>query len=158
MLWDFTGSVAAKLLGILSGALPSIAIAAAICTALSLFSSQACNPGKTWWRNRGLVVDLCYWIALQCLAPYIRMGLMVAIAVACMAFVSAADVSDYIEKGRGPFSVFSFWPQAALYLLASDFLLYWTHRAFHGVRLWRYRIAVGVGDGLRQPMAHCVAT
>ena len=127
-----------KLLGIWSSIYPGMLVMIAACSVLCLFSSQACNPGKTWWRNRGLVVDLCYWIALQCLAPYIRMGLMVAIAVACMAFVSAADVSDYIEKGRGPFSVFSFWPQAALYLLASDFLLYWTHRAFHGVRLWRY--------------------
>ena len=127
-----------KLLAIWSSVYPGMLAMIAVCTVLCLFSSQACNPGKVWWRNRGLLVDMCYWIALQCLAPYFRMGLMVAIAVACMAFVSAADLNDYISNGRGPISVFSFWSQAALYLVASDFLLYWTHRAFHGVRLWRY--------------------
>jgi sterol desaturase/sphingolipid hydroxylase (fatty acid hydroxylase superfamily) len=127
-----------KLLAIWSSVYPGMLAMITVCTVLCLFSSQACNPGKVWWRNRGLLVDMCYWIALQCLAPYFRMGLMVAIAVACMAFVSAADLNDYISNGRGPISVLSFWPQVALYLVASDFLLYWTHRAFHGVRLWRY--------------------
>jgi sterol desaturase/sphingolipid hydroxylase (fatty acid hydroxylase superfamily) len=134
----FPDVVTDKLLALWSSRYPGMLAMITACTVLCLFSSQACNPGKVWWRNRGLLVDVCYWVALQCLAPYLRMGLMVAIAVVCMAFVSAADLNAYINNGRGPLSADSFWTQAALYLLASDFLLYWIHRGFHGVRLWRY--------------------
>jgi len=130
--------VAAKLLELVSGSLAIILLMAAFCTALCLFSSQACNPGKVWWRNRGLVVDACYWITVQFLAPYLRTGLLIAFATFAMAFVSAPELESYIEHGRGPLGSFSFWSQVALYLLLSDFLLYWIHRVFHGVRLWPY--------------------
>src|SRR5207302_9898114 len=31
-----------------------------------------------------------------------------------------------------------FWLQVVLYLVISDFLLYWIHRIFHGRRMWKY--------------------
>src|SRR5207302_10436670 len=31
-----------------------------------------------------------------------------------------------------------FWLQVVLYLVISDFLLYWIHRIFHGPRMWKY--------------------
>jgi sterol desaturase/sphingolipid hydroxylase (fatty acid hydroxylase superfamily) len=130
--------VAEKLLGLWSSLFPGMLAMIAACTVISLFSSQACNPGKMWWRNRGLAVDVCYWLMVQGLAPYFRMGLLILIATLAMPFASVAQVDDYIENGRGPVSLLSFWGQAGFYLLASDFLLYWIHRLFHGASMWRY--------------------
>src|SRR5213075_2224990 len=30
-------------------------------TVLSLFQSQACNPGRRWWRSRDLLTDIQYF-------------------------------------------------------------------------------------------------
>jgi sterol desaturase/sphingolipid hydroxylase (fatty acid hydroxylase superfamily) len=130
--------VADKLLAVFSIGFPAMLVMAVVSTVFCLCSSQACNPGKVWWRNGGLVVDVCYCVTLQYIAPYLRMGLVVGIATLCMAFVSAEQLDAYINRGGGPISTYSFWWQAALYLLLSDFLLYWSHRLFHGARLWRY--------------------
>jgi sterol desaturase/sphingolipid hydroxylase (fatty acid hydroxylase superfamily) len=138
-MWEgVQGIVAEKLLGLWSSLYPGMLVMIAACTAITLFSSQACNPGKVWWRNRGLLVDVCYWVTLQCLAPYLRMALLIAIATLAMTFASPAEIDDYIRNGRGPVSGMSFGWQVAFYLLASDFLLYWSHRIFHGASLWRY--------------------
>jgi sterol desaturase/sphingolipid hydroxylase (fatty acid hydroxylase superfamily) len=47
-------------------------------------------------------------------------------------------VATYLNEGQGLLSGLSFWPQAIIYFIASDFLLYWVHRLFHGASLWRY--------------------
>ena len=138
MRWDFSEQLAAKLLDLMSGSLTSIMLGAAACTALCFFSSQACNPGKVWWRNPGMLLDACYWLVVQFLAPYFRMGLLIAFATLSMAFVSADELNQYISNGRGPLGAFSFWAQAALYLVISDFMLYWIHRLFHSAHLWSY--------------------
>jgi sterol desaturase/sphingolipid hydroxylase (fatty acid hydroxylase superfamily) len=138
-MWaSLQGIVTDNLLGLWSSLYPGMLIMVAACTAVALFSSQACNPGKVWWRNRTLFIDLGYWLTLQCLAPYLRMGLLIAIATLAMAFASPAEIDAYVRNGRGPVSGLSFWSQAAFYLLASDFLMYWIHRTFHGASLWRY--------------------
>src|SRR5690349_10118367 len=138
-MWaSLQGIVTDNLLGLWSSLYPGMLIMVAACTAIALFSSQACNAGKVWWRNRGLLVDVCYWVTLQCLAPYLRMALLIAIATLAMTFASQAEIDDYLRNGRGPVAGLPFWGQVAFYLLAADFLLYWTHRIFHGASLWRY--------------------
>jgi sterol desaturase/sphingolipid hydroxylase (fatty acid hydroxylase superfamily) len=138
MLSGVQEALTVKLLDVLSSLVPGALLMAVVCTALCLFSSQACDPEKVWWKNRGLLVDVCYWLTVQCLAPYIRTGLLIAFATLAMAFLSADELDSYISNGRGPLGSFSFWPQVALYLVLSDLLLYWIHRIFHGARLWNY--------------------
>jgi sterol desaturase/sphingolipid hydroxylase (fatty acid hydroxylase superfamily) len=43
-----------------------------------------------------------------------------------------------LQAGYGPVSRLSVWWQAPLMLFISDFFSYWTHRAFHGRRLWPF--------------------
>lgn len=107
-------------------------------TALAWFTSQACNPGKTWWRNRGLATDALYWLIIPFVSPYIRMGLLILLATIPMGFVSAEQLGDYLAHGRSPLSALGLFWQCALYLVVSDFLLYWIHRLFHGAQLWPY--------------------
>lgn len=138
MIVELSAVVVNKVAEVMAGMLPSTLAMAAICTALYGFSSQACNPGTPWWRNRGLVTDAWYWLIIPFIAPYIRILLLVSIAVFALPFATEKDVGNYIEKGYGPLSSLPFWWQAAFYMIASDFLLYWIHRIFHGRNLWRF--------------------
>ncbi len=46
--------------------------------------------------------------------------------------------SDFYAHGHGPVSHLPLWLQAVVYLVGTDFLLYWSHRAFHQGALWKY--------------------
>jgi sterol desaturase/sphingolipid hydroxylase (fatty acid hydroxylase superfamily) len=52
--------------------------------------------------------------------------------------MTTEQIADYFEHGRGPLAVLPFWVQLPIYVVASDFLLYWNHRLFHGASLWRF--------------------
>ncbi|SRR5579871_614374 len=120
------------------GFLPSAIVFAITFSVLSLFSSQACNPGRTWWRSPGLFTDICYMVVIPFMAPYLRTSLMIAGAGLLSGVMTAQEVTDYFERGRGPLAGLPFWGQVAIYVVASDFLLYWAHRIFHGARFWRF--------------------
>jgi sterol desaturase/sphingolipid hydroxylase (fatty acid hydroxylase superfamily) len=134
LIWQTTD----KIFHTLSGALPTAIGCSIVLTALSLFSSQRCNPDKRWWRNPGLFTDMCYFLVVPFIAPYVRMGLMVTGAALLAFTVTGQSVSEYFEQGGGPLSALSFWAQVPVYIIVSDFLLYWTHRMFHGHTMWRY--------------------
>jgi hypothetical protein len=75
MLAQLLGSIATTIATTLWSFLPSATAFAIAFTVLSLFSGQACNPGRTWWRNPGLLTDLCYLVIVPFIAPYLRMSL-----------------------------------------------------------------------------------
>ena len=138
MFPDLVWRIVEKVLDTLSVVLPSAIACAIVLLILSWFSSQACNPGRTWWRNPGLVTDACYLLVVPFVAPYMRMSLMVVGATLLAGAMTKQDISDYLEHGRGPLSGLPFWGQVPIYVVASDFMLYWVHRTFHGRTLWRY--------------------
>jgi sterol desaturase/sphingolipid hydroxylase (fatty acid hydroxylase superfamily) len=138
MLAQLLGPIAANIATTLWSLLPSATAFAIAFAVLSPFSGEACNPGRTWWRNPGLLTDLCYLVIVPFIAPYLRMSLMVAGAALLSGVMTTQDIADYFEHGRGPLAGLPFWGQVVVYLVASDFLLYRTHRAFHGGTFWRF--------------------
>jgi sterol desaturase/sphingolipid hydroxylase (fatty acid hydroxylase superfamily) len=138
MFPELLGQLAGSVLETVRGFLPSAIAFAIIFAVLSLFTSQACNPGRTWWRNPGLVTDVCYLVVIPFVAPYLRISLMVIGAGLLSSLMSAQDIADYFERGRGPLAGLPFWGQVGLYIVASDFMQYWAHRFFHGAALWRF--------------------
>jgi sterol desaturase/sphingolipid hydroxylase (fatty acid hydroxylase superfamily) len=48
------------------------------------------------------------------------------------------DPVAYLKEGRGFLSGLPFWAQFAIYLVAADVMMYWSHRIFHGPSLWKY--------------------
>ncbi len=138
MVHQVLGLVVEKFGAAVTGVLPSMLAYAAIFTGLALFSNFACNPGKVWWRNRGLATDLCYWLVMSLLLPYMRLGVLMVVAVPLTGITDPNELNTYVVEGRGLLSHIAFWPQVAVYLLLSDFLLYWTHRIFHSPRMWPY--------------------
>src|SRR5580704_14652947 len=94
--------------------------------------------GRTWWRNPGLATDICYILIIPFAAPYMRMSLMIGGAALLSGVMTTQEIKDYFEHGRGPLAGLPFWAQLPIYVVVSDFLLYWIHRLFHGARLWRF--------------------
>jgi sterol desaturase/sphingolipid hydroxylase (fatty acid hydroxylase superfamily) len=99
---------------------------------------SACNPGHPWWRKREIVTDVCYWFVIPLGARFVRIGLLVMGAAWLFGIHGAEPLIEFYENGHGPLSELPLWLQAIAFLVASDFLLYWIHRGFHGARLWKY--------------------
>jgi len=135
---ELLGPIAAGIAETVWSFLPSALAFALAFSVLSLFSSQACNPGRKWWLNPGLATDVCYLLIVPFVAPYMRMSLMIAGAALLSGVMSTAEIADYFARGRGPLGGLPFWGQVGVYVVASDFLLYWNHRMFHGATMWRY--------------------
>jgi sterol desaturase/sphingolipid hydroxylase (fatty acid hydroxylase superfamily) len=113
----------------------SIALAAAF-TLLSSF--WACNPGRPWWRKRDLLTDLCYWFLIPLIGRYLRIGLLVLGAALAFGATTAPELAELYEDGHGPLAQLPLWAQAAIFLVGSDLMMYWSHRAFHRAPLWKY--------------------
>jgi len=113
----------------------SIVVAAAF-TLLSIGSR--CNPGRPWWSKRDLLTDLCYWFLIPLFARYLRIGLLVAGAALLFGITGPDDLAAFYQDGHGPLARLPLWLQGVLFLVGSDFLMYWIHRAFHREPLWKY--------------------
>ena len=98
----------------------------------------ACNPGLPWWRKRELVTDICYWFFVPVFARVFRIGLLVLGASVVFNIHEADDLIAFYDNGHGPLSELPLWVQAVLFLVLSDFMLYWLHRLFHGGGFWKY--------------------
>jgi sterol desaturase/sphingolipid hydroxylase (fatty acid hydroxylase superfamily) len=114
-----------------------ISIALGIVFAL-LTHWSACNPGHPWWRKREIVTDVCYWFLIPLAARFVRIGLLVMGAALVFNIHGTQPLIDFYGNGHGPLSELPLWLQAIIFLVVSDFLLYWIHRGFHGAKLWKY--------------------
>jgi sterol desaturase/sphingolipid hydroxylase (fatty acid hydroxylase superfamily) len=116
--------------------LPISLALAAVFTVLTSF--WACNPGQAWWQKRDLVTDLCYWFFIPVITRYLRIGMLIVGAALLFRITTAEGLIAFYDHGHGPFSALPLWTQMIIFLIGEDFLLYWTHRLFHGQRMWRY--------------------
>src|SRR3954465_13737741 len=85
----------------------------------------ACNPGAPWWRKREIITDVCYWFFVPVAARVVRIGLMVLGAAVIFNIRDPDEVIAFYDNGHGPLSELPLWVQAALFLIVSDFMLYW---------------------------------
>jgi sterol desaturase/sphingolipid hydroxylase (fatty acid hydroxylase superfamily) len=115
---------------------PVTIMLALVFTVLSHF--WACNPAAPWWRKRELVTDLVYWFFVPVFARVFRIGLLVLGASVVFNIHDADELIAFYDDGHGPLAQLPLWVQAILFLLLSDFMLYWLHRMFHGGGFWKY--------------------
>ena len=109
---------------------------AAVFTVLTSF--WACNPGRPWWKKRDLVTDLCYWFFIPVITRYLRIGLLIVGAALLFGITTADGLIAFYDNGHGPLAALPLTVQMVLFLVGEDFILYWTHRCFHGERMWKY--------------------
>jgi len=98
----------------------------------------ACNKAPPWWRKPDLSTDLCWAVVPQLLYRFASTYMLVLGIAVFYGLTSPDEIGGFFTRGHGPLSHLGFWPQVALYLLGSDFVLYTTHRLFHTARLWRF--------------------
>jgi sterol desaturase/sphingolipid hydroxylase (fatty acid hydroxylase superfamily) len=116
--------------------LPTLIALGAAFAVLTFFF--ACNPGRPWWRKRDLVTDLCYWFLVPLFARYLRIGLLVMGAALIFGIHTPEGLVEFYDNGHGPLAQLPLWAQIIAFLVSSDFLMYWSHRLFHGMTLWKY--------------------
>ena len=97
-----------------------------------------CNEGRPWWEKRGLFTDVCYWIFAPVFSRYIRIWATVALTIVLFGISDGQQIAEFYENGHGPLSHLPLWVQGAIYLIGTDFALYWIHRGFHRGFLWKY--------------------
>lgn len=138
-MFDSIALVFSYLWSLYASQMPVLLGFAALFTFLTLFESQASTPGKYWWNNPGLGTDVTYFVLHSALASYFRLPVMLMFVFFLQQSMSPAEIDDYFRNGRGPLSALPFWAQVVVYLLATDFLLYWSHRIFHRTpQLWPF--------------------
>jgi sterol desaturase/sphingolipid hydroxylase (fatty acid hydroxylase superfamily) len=109
---------------------------AALFTILTQF--WACNPGQRWWQKRDLVTDLCYWFFIPVITRFLRIGLLVLVAAVVLQITTADGLIAFYENGHGPVAALPLVAQGVVFLIGEDIILYWTHRWFHGAKMWKY--------------------
>jgi sterol desaturase/sphingolipid hydroxylase (fatty acid hydroxylase superfamily) len=103
-----------------------------------LTSFWACNPGKPWWRKSDIVTDLCYWFFIPVIARYLRIGLLVVGAAVLFNITTADGLVAFYDNGHGPLAALPLPVQMVIFLVGEDIIMYWSHRWFHGHRMWKY--------------------
>jgi sterol desaturase/sphingolipid hydroxylase (fatty acid hydroxylase superfamily) len=98
----------------------------------------SCNPGKPWWHKREIVTDLCYWFFIPLVARYLRIAMLVVGAGFFFGITTAEGLVQFYDNGHGPLAQLPLWLQAGIFLVGSDLMMYWIHRAFHRPTMWRY--------------------
>ena len=109
---------------------------ALVFTVLSHF--WACNPGKPWWRKSEIITDVCYWFFVPVICRVVRISLLVTGGILVFNIKDADDLIAFYDNGHGPLATLPLWLQAILFLVLSDFMLYWIHRTFHSGDFWKY--------------------
>ncbi|HWU55621.1 MAG TPA: sterol desaturase family protein [Rhizomicrobium sp.] len=97
-----------------------------------------CNQGKPWWQKRGLATDFWYWIVSPIFLRYLRIWATVSLTVWLFHISDGVKIADFYAHGHGALARLPLWVQAIGYVVVTDFVLYWIHRAFHGGFLWKY--------------------
>lgn len=125
-----------KVWALYSAQLPFLIACAVMFTMLAMFERAASSPRKYWWRNPGLATDLSYILIHTLIGGYFRLPIMLLLAFLLSQTMSTAEITDYFTNGRGPLGSLPFFWQAVIYLVGTDFLLYWIHRGFHRGPMW----------------------
>jgi sterol desaturase/sphingolipid hydroxylase (fatty acid hydroxylase superfamily) len=97
--------------------------------------------GQRWWRA-DVRTDLAYWFFTPLVTRAAsRVAVIVAVvALAAMAGVplDRAHVQAFAARTRTGAAALPLWLQAVTVLVAGDLIGYWSHRLFHGRRLWPF--------------------
>lgn len=99
-----------------------------------------CNNQENWWKNKILRTDLLYFLIGPIFYIFLRYLPIFIICSFLFLFLPSNQIYAYVLGGMGPLSQLSPLSQGILYLILSDFFMYWIHRCFHASILWPIHI------------------
>jgi sterol desaturase/sphingolipid hydroxylase (fatty acid hydroxylase superfamily) len=118
-------------------ALPLFLLAAAVFTVVELVAKSKASKGP-WWRKPELATDLLYFFFVPGLLTYFKLMMLIICASIVTGAFGTVDAATYVNQGHGFLSGLPMWVQIVAYMIGTDIMMYWSHRIFHGERLWRY--------------------
>jgi sterol desaturase/sphingolipid hydroxylase (fatty acid hydroxylase superfamily) len=96
-----------------------------------------CNENQPLIR-KGMLTDILYALIIPIFGNLVNL-LFFGIGFALLFHNATAEqLSDYLQNGYGYLGSLPIWLQAALVFVLSDIILYWTHRVYHGKKLWKF--------------------
>lgn len=98
---------------------------------------SACNPEQPIWRSE-ILTDLCYCFIVPIFTRFVRIMFLATGVYIIFHKESVHTVIGYMQHGFGPLAAMPVWWQAAVIFLVSDVMLYWLHRWFHTMPMWRF--------------------
>ena len=84
------------------------------------------------------MTDLCYWLIIPIITRFLRIGMLIAVAAIVLGITSGDGLVAFYEHGHGPLATLPLVAQGVIFLIGQDFIMYWTHRWFHGETMWKY--------------------
>jgi|SRR2546423_1823151 sterol desaturase/sphingolipid hydroxylase (fatty acid hydroxylase superfamily) len=136
MTWQLASSILVQFGETLIKIAPYVIVAGIVFPILT--SRFACNPAQPWWRSDSLITDLAYWFVVPVVTRLFRIGLAVLGAALIFNIHGEEALLAFFANGHGPLAELPLWLQTVIYMLIADFLMYWSHRWFHGGRMWKY--------------------
>ncbi len=136
MTWSFLAAASWQFFITLWHVVPWLVGAGIVFAGLSAISP--CNEGRPWWKKRGLGTDLAYWLFVPVFSRYLRIWVTVLGTMLIFGITNGDAIARFYDHGHGALGRLPLWAQAAIYLVATDFVLYWSHRLFHRGFLWKY--------------------
>jgi sterol desaturase/sphingolipid hydroxylase (fatty acid hydroxylase superfamily) len=138
MSLDTVQLVFAQVWEMYSHQLPWVLGFATLFTLVSVLGLGVSSPGRTWWKNPGLATDVSYLVIHTAVGTYLRLPALIIVSIVLSGSMTQTEIKDLFATGSGPLSALPFWVQVPVFMLLSDFLLYWIHRSFHRSALWSY--------------------
>lgn len=129
-----------SLVAIYYEACESFVTAALFFTILSLIPQFQCNEQEKWWKNKTVHADLFYFFTGPLFYLILRYLPILIVYTFLFMLLQPDQIYAYTLGGMGPLSRLSPLSQGVLYLILSDFLMYWIHRLFHVSILWPIHI------------------
>jgi len=97
-----------------------------------------CNAGKPWWKKSGLSTDIAYWFFVPVFSRYLCIALTAIGTALIFGITDEQKIADFYQQGHGWIGTLPLWAQGLLFLVVTDFVLYWSHRIFHVGACWKY--------------------
>jgi hypothetical protein len=79
---------------------------------------SVCKPGRPWWNKRQIATDVVYWFMIP---PMVRIGLLVIGAAIFFNIHGEKQLVAFYDHGFGPLAKMPLSPQAATFVVVSDF-------------------------------------
>ena len=115
-----------------------IALASVVFTITDTQPQIKCNTHQKWYKNPDLKLDMFYLMINAILRKYMMICIAIILWSMLLPIADIDSIKDYVQNTKGPLGSYSFSSQVIIYLICSDFSMYWLHRAFHCKRLWFY--------------------
>lgn len=88
--------------------------------------------------RRSMYVDIAYWFFTPLF--YLQIGKWILVGLAFIFVGNIVESKQFAISGLGIFTHLPIALQCVLLLLIMNIIQYWTHRLFHGRKLWKFHV------------------